>query len=96
MFERGEQCVNQSAMKSHFTPKGRQADVLSNSAGKPTNKRDKSRCMAYKGEEFYKKLIKKKNAKTQYMKLSNSYLKCLNAGKFVPTQLKLPSNSVST
>lgn len=60
MFERGEQCVNQSATKSHFTPKGRQADVLLNSAGKPTNKRDKSRCMAYKGEEFYKKLIKKK------------------------------------
>lgn len=37
MFERGEQCVNQSATKSHFTPKGRQADVLLNSAGKPTN-----------------------------------------------------------
>lgn len=95
MFERGEQCVNQSAMKSYFTPKSRQADVLLNSAGKPTNKRDKSRCMAYKGEEFYKKLIKK-NVKTQYMKLSNSYFKSLNAGKFVPTQLKLSSNSFIT
>lgn len=51
--------------------------------------------MACKGEEFYRKLVKK-NTKIQYMKLSNSYLKNLSAGKFVPTQLKLPSNNFST